>query len=164
MKKTLKINKTFFILAFLINLALSNTLSYPAHSREQLDINNYNNNLQIINGKNGQLTTSFQVKIADTRSDQEKGLMYIKELPKNMGLLFNFSQEKVLKMWMKNTLIYLDMLFIDKNGKIVKIAKSAKPLSKKLISSKVKAKMVLEINGGLSQELGIEVGDKIRFQ
>lgn len=103
----------------------------------------------------------FEVYIADSNSKRKKGLMYIKGLPRNHGMLFKFDTPRVASMWMKNTYISLDLLFIDKNQTIIKIHNDAKPLNLKSIQSNIKVKWVLEINGGLAEELGINLGDQI---
>ncbi len=106
---------------------------------------------------------AFEVYIADSNSKRKKGLMYIENLPNNNGMLFKFNSPRIASMWMKNTYISLDLLFIDKNQTIVKIHNNAEPLNLKSISSKVKVKWVLEINGGLTEELGINPGNKVIF-
>ena len=105
----------------------------------------------------------FEVYIADSNSKRKKGLMYIESLPSNHGMLFKFDTPRIASMWMKNTYISLDLLFIDKNQTIIKIHNDAKPLNLKSISSKLKVKWVLEVNGGLAEELEIKLGDKIIF-
>ena len=106
---------------------------------------------------------TFEVYIADSNSKRKKGLMYIENLPNNHGMLFKFNSPRIASMWMKNTYISLDLLFIDKNQTIVKIHNNAEPFNLKSISSKLKVKWVLEINGGLAEELEINPGNKIIF-
>ena len=101
--------------------------------------------------------------IADTAAKRIQGLMHVQDLPKNAGMLFVFRPPRVVSIWMKNTYISLDLLFIDKNQTIIKIHNDAKPLNLESISSKLKVKWVLEINGGLTEELKINPGDKIIF-
>ena len=101
--------------------------------------------------------------IADTAAKRIQGLMHLQDLPKNAGMLFVFRPPRVVSIWMKNTYISLDLLFIDKNQTIIKIHNDAKPLNLESISSKLKVKWVLEINGGLTEELKINPGDKIIF-
>jgi uncharacterized membrane protein (UPF0127 family) len=84
---------------------------------------------------------------------------YRKSLSSNTGMLFVFETIEPITMWMKNTFISLDMLFLSSNGKIVKIVHRTKPLSLNAISSKVPAKRVLEINAGVAKRLKISVGD-----
>jgi uncharacterized membrane protein (UPF0127 family) len=101
----------------------------------------------------------FTVEIAQTQEEQEKGLMFRKDMPKNEGMLFMFEDEKVIEMWMKNTDIPLDMLFISKYGIIKKIVKNTTPNSAKTISSETSVIAVLEINAMLSDELYINEND-----
>lgn len=126
------------------------------------DDKNYNVKLQIINNQSG-IINNFLVKIAKTDSERKKGLMRVKNLPQNYGMIFEFGSEQMVYMWMKNTKIPLDMLFIDKENKITHIEHQAKPESLEIISSVNPAIKVLEINGGLAAKLGIEVGDKVVF-
>lgn len=106
----------------------------------------------------------FEVELALTGSEQERGLMYRTQLPANRGMLFVFSQPHVITMWMKNTRIPLDMVFIGKEGKIVSIHENAEPESEDIISSVVPAGAVLEIPGGTVAQQGIAVGDTIRHE
>lgn len=105
----------------------------------------------------------YDVKVAQTEDELIKGLMFVKDLPENEGMIFDFRpyEGKKLSMWMKNTYIPLDMLFIDCNLEIVHIHKNAKPLSLENISTDKVFCYVLEINGGESDRKGISVGDKI---
>lgn len=121
---------------------------------------NYRTNLQIINAKNSKVI-NFQVKIAKNQQDRELGLMFVNSLPENFGMVFEFEKEQMVYMWMKNTKIPLDMIFIDKNNRIVAIKHRAKPESLETISSEKKVNKILEINGGLCKKLNINIGDKI---
>ena len=102
----------------------------------------------------------FTVEIADTEPARERGLMFRKELPSGQGMLFDFHHDQQVVFWMKNTLIPLDMLFIDRGGRIVNIAHSAKPLSEEVIMSGPPVRAVLEVAGGTAHRLGIEPGDQ----
>ena len=127
------------------------------------DNNIYNNKLQIINANNSKIITNFQISILKDSKSQRKGLMHVTNLPSNYGALFDFKKEKIAKMWMKNTFISLDMLFIDKNDEIIKIIKNTKPLSQDIISSKVKVAKILEINANIADKFNIKIGDKIKI-
>jgi len=107
---------------------------------------------------------SLNIKIADNDSARMKGLMFVKNLPENEGMLFIMEDEAQVNMWMKNTYIPLDMIFINSNKEIVSMAENTKPLSTEIISSKNKVKYVLEINGGLAKKSGLKIGDKINYQ
>lgn len=108
----------------------------------------------------------FNVSVAQELDELATGLMFVKELDDNRGMLFDFRafQGRELSMWMKNTYIPLDMLFIDCNLRIVDIYKNAKPLSLKHIKSKAPYCYVLEINAGLAYDKNIMVGDKIWYE
>ncbi len=101
---------------------------------------------------------SFQIWVADTDQHREQGLMFVKSLPENAGMLFVFDAPQRIQMWMKNTLIPLDMVFIDSNGKIDSIVVNATPLSLRIIDSKRTVLGVLELAGGSTEKLGIHAG------
>ncbi len=104
----------------------------------------------------------YQTDIADTVAKQQLGLMFQKELPENYGMTFLFDKISILKMWMKNTYIPLDMIFFDEHGIITHIHKNAEPFSEELISSKEPAKGVIEVIAGTVDEKNIQIGDKIK--
>lgn len=136
-----------------------------AHSDQQFnrDLKNYNVKLQIFEPSNKKVT-EFRVAIADNDATREYGLMNLKKLDSNRGMLFILNNNQVTGMWMKNTLIPLDMIFIDENNVIVNIHENAVPLSLAIILSQKPTKKVLEINGGLSKKLGIKNGQKIVYE
>ena len=103
----------------------------------------------------------FTVEIADTELARERGLMFRKELPPGRGMLFEFQREQQVGFWMKNTLIPLDMIFIDGRGRIVSIAQNAKPMSEDVIMSGGQVRAVLEVVGGTVRRLGIAPGDRV---
>ncbi|MEK6894507.1 MAG: DUF192 domain-containing protein [Nanoarchaeota archaeon] len=103
----------------------------------------------------------FVVEVVDDDEKRQKGLMFREELDENTGMLFIFENEGVYPFWMKNTLIPLDMLWMDSSGKIVDI-KEADPCESdpcEVIYHSGSAKYVLEINKGLSATLEIEIGE-----
>jgi len=114
--------------------------------------------------KNNIKDVYFNVEIARKKIDREKGLMFRKNLSLDKGMLFIFPNESKVSMWMKNTLISLDIIFISKNYKIVDIINNAKIMSKEILTSKVKAKYALEINAGLVKKLNIKIGNNIYFE
>ena len=114
--------------------------------------------------KNNYKDIYFNVEIARKKIDRDKGLMFRENLNIDKGMLFIFPNESKVSMWMKNTLISLDIIFISKNHKIVDIINNAKAMSKEILTSKVKAKYALEINAGLVKKLNINIGNNIYFE
>jgi hypothetical protein len=104
---------------------------------------------------------AFTVWLAATQQQQTQGLMFVRELPADRGMLFVQPQPRVASMWMKNTYIPLDILFIDRRGRIVKIAAQTKPHSLDNITAPSPVLGVLELKGGETEKRGIEVGDRV---
>ena len=109
----------------------------------------------------GEAEHSFTVELANDPEEVQMGLMNREELAADAGMLFDFGQPREANMWMKNTLISLDMLFIDPDGKVLAIAREAVPRSLRRINPGVPVKAVLELAGGRAAELGIEPGDTV---
>jgi len=103
----------------------------------------------------------FTVEVADTDQERALGLMFREEVPEGTGMLFDFGPPRDIAMWMKNTYVSLDMLFIDETGTIVRIAEETMPLSLEPIPSGAPVIAVLEVDAGTADELGIEVGDTV---
>jgi hypothetical protein len=103
----------------------------------------------------------FSVEMATTEQEKETGLMYRKELADGKGMLFDFSPEQEVSMWMKNTYISLDMIFIRADGRILRIAENTEPMSTRIIPSRGLAKGVLEVIAGTAKKYGIEPGDRV---
>ena len=116
----------------------------------------------VIETKTGQV--SFSVELALTPADRATGLMNRTSMARNHGMLFRFDRVRPVMMWMKNTPLSLDMLFIDTSGAVVKIAKDTTPFSEAIISSQVPVRYVLELNAGTSLQAGISVGDIVRHR
>src|SRR5450631_1925851 len=103
----------------------------------------------------------FSVEMATTEEEKTTGLMYRKELADGRGMLFDFSPPQEVSMWMKNTYISLDMIFIRADGRILRIAEDTQPLSTAIISSGGLAKGVLEVIAGTAKKYGIQPGDRV---
>lgn len=103
----------------------------------------------------------FNVELARNDAQRELGLMYRTTLPAAAGMLFDFEQDQEVAMWMRNTRIPLDMLFIDHTGRIVNIAQRAVPYSEETISSDGPVRAVLEVNSGTAARLGLKPGDRV---
>jgi uncharacterized membrane protein (UPF0127 family) len=103
----------------------------------------------------------FAVEVMRTPPELEKGLMFRRFLPANRGMLFDFKIEQAVMMWMTNTYIPLDMIFIGKSGHVVSIAADTKPLSEHIITSGASVLAVLEVNAGTAAKIGLKIGDKV---
>jgi uncharacterized membrane protein (UPF0127 family) len=103
----------------------------------------------------------FEVEIATNDRERETGLMYRKSVPEGTGMLFDFGEEREVVMWMKNTYVPLDMIFIRANGTIARIAENTTPLSEARIYSGPPVKGVLEVAAGTVRKYGISVGDRV---
>ena len=109
-------------------------------------------------------TYSFQVWVADTDARAQQGLMFVNDLPETMGMVFPLQPPRVESMWMKNTYIELDMLFIDGHGRVTKIIQRAQPLSLQTLSSDTPVAAVLELKGGEAGRLGLRTGDTVTWK
>lgn len=107
-------------------------------------------------------TLSFDVEVAQDDRQRMTGLMHRRRMAADAGMLFDFKEDQPVGMWMKNTYIPLDMLFIAADGRVVGIAQRTVPHSLETIMSPGKVRGVLELNGGTAERLGIKVGDRVR--
>ncbi len=109
---------------------------------------------------------SFLVQVAETKQEQEQGLMFVKSLPPNSGMLFIYKDEAVRYFYMKNTYIPLDIIWMDKRKKVVFIKKNAQPVNLDVyetIQPQEEAMYVLELNAGSLDRIGLRVNDTLRF-
>jgi uncharacterized membrane protein (UPF0127 family) len=104
----------------------------------------------------------FNVEVADDVQELGKGLMFRESLPASAGMLFIYDTPRHARFWMKNTLIPLDMIFLDSAGRVLQVAQNAIPLDETPIDGGEGVLMILEINGGMAQGLGITVGSELR--
>ena len=104
---------------------------------------------------------SFAVEFVANDADRAKGLMFRRELPEGQGMLFDFKREQDVSMWMENTYISLDMLFINADGRIRRIAENTTPLSRQTIPSGGPVRGVLEVIAGTARKFGIKPGDRV---
>jgi len=111
--------------------------------------------------RTGHESHAFRVEIARTDRQRARGLMFRRSLPRESGMLFLFDSSQMVTMWMKNTFIPLDIIFINDKGVIVHIAKSTVPHSLDYIPSKAPVVSVLEVNAGIAERLDIQVGDRV---
>lgn len=111
-------------------------------------------------------SSCFKAKVADTDTKRAKGLMYVREMREDGGMFFVFEEPGKHSFWMKNTLIPLDIIWIDDIGKVVYIKENAKPCKTETCDSFApdkEAKYVLEINGGQAKQKGLKQGDLLKF-
>ncbi len=104
---------------------------------------------------------NFKIWTADTPRRDEQGLMFVHDMDDHAGMLFLFPAGEPVTMWMKNTYMPLDMVFIDDHARIAHIAKHTTPLSLDLISAPGPTRAVLELKGGISDRFGIGIGDRV---
>jgi len=110
----------------------------------------------------GSLRSLYQVSVADEPSERERGLMFVQRLPADEGMLFVFETAGEVGFWMRNTLIPLDMIFIDQTGRVVRVHHGAIPHDETPIWSGAPVTGVLEVIGGEAGRAGVEAGDLIR--
>ena len=104
---------------------------------------------------------SFKVEVAETPEQMTQGLMFRRSLAPDAGMLFDYKHPTTATMWMRNTLIPLDMLFVDAQGRIVNIHQRAVPQSLDVIAAEAPVRAVIELNGGTAARLGIQPGDRV---
>lgn len=109
------------------------------------------------------ILTHLDIEIAESEYETETGLMYRESMEDNQGMLFIFPDVAMHSFYMKNTQIALDIIYIDESLKIASFQKDAQPYNETGLSSKVPVKYVLEINAGLSERFGLDIGDAISF-
>ena len=136
------------VLAALIALVIAPGLARAEHSK-----------LTIVTAGG---THDFDVDVMRSQADLEKGLMFRKSIPADYGMLFDFQREQTIMMWMKNTYIPLDMLFMDKAGKVVGIIANAQPMSEKILTIPVPTDAGSRSQGRRRSGIGLKVGDRVR--
>lgn len=118
--------------------------------------------LQFLKGEN--IAVAIDIEIANTAKEIEQGLMYRQKMDQNKGMLFIFPDMQPRGFWMKNTLLPLDIIYVDADKTIVSIQKNTVPLSKQSLPSDGPAQYVIEVNAGFSDTHGLVPGDKVDFQ
>jgi uncharacterized protein len=103
----------------------------------------------------------FSVELAVTDEERERGLMFRRSVPEFTGMLFDFKRDQEVTMWMKNTYVSLDMIFIQSDGRIRRIAENTETESLKIIPSGGPVRAVLEVAAGTARKLGMEPGDRV---
>lgn len=103
----------------------------------------------------------FSVEIADETEERSQGLMFREKMLPTHGMLFDFGETAPIMMWMKNTPLSLDMLFIREDGTIARVAGNTEPFSTKIIASGEPVSHVLELNAGMARQIGVKPGDRV---
>lgn len=107
---------------------------------------------------------SFGLEIADTDQKRSAGLMYRKDFPADRAMIFVFGEERPVMMWMANTPLPLDMLFVRNDGSIARVAENTVPFSKDIVASGEPVAFVIEVNAGIAAKLGIKAGDTVKHR
>jgi uncharacterized membrane protein (UPF0127 family) len=156
--------RTLLAPLILILAALLEPGALPAQEGPTLDLASYPRTDLTIRGARSKAVHSFRVWVADTPARAEQGLMFVRDLPESQGMVFPLEPPRVSNMWMKNTYIELDMLFIDGHGRVLKIIERAHPLSLETLSSGATVAATLELKGGAAARLGLQVGDEVSWK
>lgn len=156
-------------LSFLAYIIFSNIHMKPKTETEKMDsgsgeVSFHKQGEVSFTGSGGEFKTRIDVEIADTEYKRNLGLMYRDKMEKHQGMLFIFPEEDMLSFWMKNTILSLDIIFIDKNYKIINIHKNTKPYSLQTYPAEASAQFVVEVNAGYTDTHNIQKGDKISWR
>jgi len=119
--------------------------------------------LTLKKAENDSVLATLEIEISETEYETQTGLMYRKSMEQNRGMLFIFAREALKSFYMKNTEFPLDIIYVNSDLKVVNIQKNTKPFDESSIPSQAPAKYALEVNAGLSDQWGLEVGDIISF-
>jgi uncharacterized protein len=159
-----KLNNFIYLLILSSVLSFFSDTSASANNYKDFNRNvkNYNKNLLIFD-KSGNEIAKYVVAVANNKEKVSYGLMNLPKLDNEKGMLFLFKKDAIINMWMKNTMIPLDMIFIN-NDKIVSIYSGAKPYDLSVISSVFEVDKVLEVNAGQVNRNGIKTGHIISFK
>jgi len=106
-------------------------------------------------------SVALTVELADSTAQKAQGLMFRRALGEDRGMLFDYGAPKTIRMWMRNTFIPLDMIFIGADGRIVDIAERTTPMSERIIASRAPARAVPEVNGRAADRWGVAIGDRV---
>lgn len=165
-EKKIKLNHIIILLALIcfsvVSACKSSDNKKGTSSNDQGPTFNYSHPLSFLSGKDS-VITKVKVAIADTPEKRDAGLMNVRDLPEYDGMLFIFKKPQPLSFWMANTPLPLDIIFIDKDYKIVRIYHSTTPYSKNELSSGSPAQYVVELNGGFCINHDVTEGMKVKF-
>lgn len=135
----------------------------PAKKANKQNIANIAGTLSFYN-ENNEVLSQINIELADNEFERAKGLMYREIMPENQGMLFVFDYEQDLGFWMKNTLISLDMIYLNADKEVVSIAYNTKIKSTQTYPSEKPAKYVIEVNAGFCEKYAITKGCKVNWQ
>jgi hypothetical protein len=144
------------IKTYKISIFVMIILQFSLLASDKID---FNNSAILQKANKAKTSISLNLSIAETPAQWQKGLMKIKKMKENNGMLFIFPKENYRLFWMKDTYISLDLIYLDKNKKIVEINQNNKPMNEDTIKVKEKAKFVLEVNAGFVKKHNIKIGD-----
>lgn len=149
------------ILRCVAALALSLLMPLPAQTAKPASyLRGFDQARAIIETSNN-ICIVLDIYLADSPEQQGQGLMFIDQMDELEGMLFSYTRVGMISMWMKNTHISLDMLFIHGDGEIAGIARNTTPMSTKTITSPEPVPFVLEVNGGMAERWKIEIGNRL---
>jgi hypothetical protein len=144
-----------------IALAMSLLIPLPTHAAKPASyLRGFSQARAIIETANN-ICVVLDIYLADSREQHGQGLMFIDQMDELEGMLFRYSRVGMISMWMKNTHISLDMLFIRSDGEIAGITRNTTPMSTKTITSPEPVPFVLELNGGMTERWKIETGNRL---
>ena len=118
----------------------------------------------ILSHRDGNPIVSIDIEIADNDNRREVGMMGRPAMEEHQGMLFLLGEEQMASFWMKNCILSLDMIFINKIGEIVTICKNTTPFSEQTYSATATTLFVLEVNAGFSDKYGIKEGDRVNWK
>ena len=153
----LRVLKSAVVALFLVGAAVPSSFAAQTTSQQSMAFDSEPLTIASTSGE----THKFTVELALTPPQLEYGLMYRDRMPADHGMLFDFGTSRPVMMWMKNTRLSLDMLFLDKTGVVTHIQENAVPYSEAIIDSNGPVAYVIELNGGIVKKLGLAVGDKV---
>ena len=145
------------VIAALLTFLLALGFLHPNDSRADMK-------QEILTIKTATGTHTFSIEVAETPEQKARGLMFRRSLPDDRGMLFPYEPPQEATMWMKNTYISLDMIFIRKDGTVHRIETATEPFSEAVIASRGDVSAVLELRAGMAGKIGLKPGDHIRHR
>ena len=136
-------------------------LALPAPAQEPLE-EAFETDVLVIVARNA--CYRFDIYLAFSPRQQQRGLMFVRELPERTGMLFVYGNEGSRSMWMKNTYLSLDMIFARRDGSITNIVENTVPLSEESVTSSEPATFVLELNAGTTRRLAIDEKSRLVWE